>query len=58
MRNWRLLNKPLVVLRHLAKIKIHALLVYASVFGVAYMDVGQGREQGAEALRQELHQTS
>jgi hypothetical protein len=31
------------------------LLALLSLFCVAYMDVGQGREQGAEALQQKLH---
>ena len=31
------------------------LLALLSLFCVAYMDVGQEREQGAEALQQELH---
>ncbi len=36
-------------------LKVYILLALLSLFCVAYMDVGQGREQGAEALQQKLH---
>jgi hypothetical protein len=39
----------------LSKNNFPILLALWSLFCVAYMDVGQGREQGAEALQQELH---
>jgi Na+/H+ antiporter NhaC len=39
----------------LSKNNFPILLALLSVFCVAYMDVGQGREQDAEALQQELH---
>jgi hypothetical protein len=39
----------------LSKNNFPILLALLSLFGVAYMDVGQGREQDAEAFQQELH---
>jgi len=38
-----------------SKNNLPILLALLSVFSVAYMDVGQGREQDAEALQQKLH---
>jgi hypothetical protein len=39
----------------LSKNNFQILLALLSLFCVAYMDVGQGREQGAVAFQQELH---
>jgi hypothetical protein len=39
----------------LSKNNFPILLALLPVFCVAYMDVGQGREQDAEAFQQELH---
>jgi Na+/H+ antiporter NhaC len=43
------------IIKELSNNNFPILLALLSVFCVAYMDVGQGREQGAEAFQQELH---